>query len=103
MPGSRRHDGPSSGRTERRTQPKGAHMPVVTRRELLEAGGHFGHQTRRGNPKMQRYLFGGRSGVYIIDLERTLSGLEKAHALVPAPGRRRRIVLVIRAEKQGQE
>src|SRR5207249_11390319 len=49
------------------------HMPVVTRRELLEAGVHFGHQTRRWNPKMQRYLFGERSGIYIIDLEQSLS------------------------------
>ena len=53
-------------------------MPVVTRRELLEAGVHFGHQTRRWNPKMGRYLYGERSGIYIIDLEKTLSGLEEA-------------------------
>ncbi|MET0148663.1 MAG: 30S ribosomal protein S2, partial [Acidimicrobiales bacterium] len=50
-------------------------MPVVTRRELLEAGVHFGHQTRRWNPKMHRYLYGERSGIYIIDLEKSLSGL----------------------------
>ena len=49
-------------------------MPVVTRRELLEAGVHFGHQTRRWNPKMHRYLYGERSGIYIIDLEKSLSG-----------------------------
>ena len=46
-------------------------MPVATRRELLEAGVHFGHQTRRWNPKMRRFIFGERSGIYIIDLEKT--------------------------------
>ncbi len=78
-------------------------MPVVTRRELLEAGVHFGHQTRRWNPKMQRYLFGERSGIYIIDLERSLSGLEEAHAFVQGLGRRRGIVLFIGTKKQAQE
>ncbi len=78
-------------------------MPVVTRRELLEAGVHFGHQTRRWNPKMKRYLFGERSGIYIIDLEQSLSGLEEAHAFVQALGRRRGIVLFIGTKKQAQE
>src|SRR6202051_3047395 len=82
MPGARRLCGPSSGRTERRRQPKGAHMPVVTRRELLEAGVHFGHQTRRWNPKMQRYLFGERNGIYIIDLQKTLKKFREAYAYV---------------------
>ena len=49
-------------------------MPVVTRRELLEAGVHFGHQTRRWNPKMKPFLFGERSGIYLIDLERGVQG-----------------------------
>ena len=78
-------------------------MPVVTRRELLEAGVHFGHQTRRWNPKMQRYLFGERSGIYIIDLEKSLAGLEEAHAFVQSLGRRRGIVLFIGTKKQAQE
>jgi small subunit ribosomal protein S2 len=78
-------------------------MPVVTRRELLEAGVHFGHQTRRWNPKMQRYLFGERSGIYIIDLEQSLSGLEEAHEFVQGLGRRRGIVLFIGTKKQAQE
>ena len=78
-------------------------MPVVTRRELLEAGVHFGHQTRRWNPKMKRYLFGERSGIYIIDLEQSLSGLEEAHAFVQGLGRRRGIVLFIGTKKQAQE
>ncbi|MGE5227345.1 MAG: 30S ribosomal protein S2, partial [Planctomycetaceae bacterium] len=78
-------------------------VPVVTRRELLEAGVHFGHQTRRWNPKMQRYLFGERSGIYIIDLEKSLSGLEEAYAFVQGLGRRRGIVLFIGTKKQAQE
>jgi small subunit ribosomal protein S2 len=78
-------------------------VTVVTRRELLEAGVHFGHQTRRWNPKMQRYLFGERSGIYIIDLEQSLTGLEEAHAFVRDLGRRRGIVLFIGTKKQAQE
>jgi small subunit ribosomal protein S2 len=78
-------------------------MPVVTRRELLEAGVHFGHQTRRWNPKMQRYLYGERSGIYIIDLEQSLAGLEETYAFVQGLGRRRGIVLFIGTKKQAQE
>ena len=55
-------------------------MSVVTMRELLEAGVHFGHQTRRWDPKMRRFIFGERGGIYIIDLEQTLELLEEAAA-----------------------
>ncbi len=78
-------------------------MPVVTRRALLEAGVHFGHQTRRWNPKMGRYLYGERSGIYIIDLEKTLTGLEEAYAFVRDLGRRGGIVLFVGTKKQAQE
>ena len=78
-------------------------MPVVTRRELLEAGVHFGHQTRRWNPKMHRYLYGERSGIYIIDLEKSLSGLEETYEFVRNLGRRRGIVLFVGTKKQAQE
>ena len=78
-------------------------MPVVTRRELLEAGVHFGHQTRRWNPKMKPFLFGKRSGIYLIDLERSLDGLEETHDFVQGLGRRRGIVLFIGTKKQAQE
>ena len=78
-------------------------MPVVTRRELLEAGVHFGHQTRRWNPKMHRYLYGERSGIYIIDLEKSLSGIEETYEFVRGLGRRRGIVLFIGTKKQAQE
>jgi small subunit ribosomal protein S2 len=78
-------------------------VPVVTRRELLEAGVHFGHQTRRWNPKMGRYLYGERSGIYIVDLEMTLSGLEEAYAFVRDIGRRGGVVLFVGTKKQAQE
>ena len=55
-------------------------MAVVTMRELLESGVHFGHQTRRWDPKMRRFIFGERGGIYIINLEQTLQLLEEAAA-----------------------
>jgi small subunit ribosomal protein S2 len=78
-------------------------VPVVTRRELLEAGIHFGHQTRRWNPKMGRYLYGERSGIYIIDLEKSLAGLEDAYRFVRDLGRRAGVVLFVGTKKQAQD
>ncbi|OLB64006.1 MAG: 30S ribosomal protein S2, partial [Nitrospirae bacterium 13_2_20CM_2_61_4] len=78
-------------------------MPVATRRELLEAGVHFGHQTKRWNPKMRRYLYGQRSGIYIIDLERTLDGLQQAHDFLREIGARNGSVLFVGTKKQAQE
>jgi small subunit ribosomal protein S2 len=78
-------------------------VPVVTRRELLEAGVHFGHQTRRWNPKMGRFLYGERSGIYIIDLEKTLTGLEESYAFVRDLGRRNGVVLFVGTKKQAQD
>lgn len=57
-------------------------MAVVTMKQLLEAGVHFGHQTRRWNPKMKRFLYAERNGIYIIDLHQTLSGIEKSYTFV---------------------
>ncbi|HEX6261796.1 MAG TPA: 30S ribosomal protein S2 [Actinomycetota bacterium] len=78
-------------------------MPVVTRRQLLEAGVHFGHQTRRWNPKMRRYIFGERSGIYIVDLEKTLHGLERAYEFVRDLARRDGTVLFVGTKKQAQD
>src|SRR2546428_309423 len=78
-------------------------MPVATRRELLEAGVHFGHQTRRWNPKMRRFIFGERSGIYIIDLEKSLTGLSRAYDQVVDIGRRNGAVLFVGTKKQAQE
>src|SRR5437660_7198460 len=57
-------------------------MAVVTMRNLLEAGVHFGHQTRRWNPKMKRFIFGERNGIYIIDLNQTLQRIDTAYSFV---------------------
>ena len=57
-------------------------MGVVAIKELLEAGVHFGHQTNRWNPKMKKFLFGERNGIYIIDLQQTLTRMEQAYAFV---------------------
>jgi small subunit ribosomal protein S2 len=78
-------------------------MPVVTRRELLEAGVHFGHQTRRWNPKMRRFIFGERAGIYIIDLETSLAGIERAYDFLQGVGRRGGSVLFVGTKKQAQE
>ena len=57
-------------------------MAVVTMRQLLDAGVHLGHQTRRWNPKMRRFIYGERSGIYLIDLHKTLSGVESSYTYV---------------------
>ena len=57
-------------------------MAVVTMRELLDAGVHFGHQTRRWNPKMRRHIFTDRNGIYIIDLQQTLTFIDEAYEFV---------------------
>jgi small subunit ribosomal protein S2 len=78
-------------------------MSVTTRRQLLEAGVHFGHQTRRWNPKMRRFIYGERSGIYIVDLEQTLQGLERAYGFVRDVARRGGTVLFVGTKKQAQE
>ncbi|HYH27210.1 MAG TPA: 30S ribosomal protein S2 [Actinomycetota bacterium] len=78
-------------------------MPVVTRRQLLEAGVHFGHQTRRWNPKMRRFIFAERSGIYIVDLEKTLTGVEEAYAFIRDIARRGGSVLFVGTKKQAQD
>jgi len=79
------------------------HMSVTTRRQLLEAGVHFGHQTRRWNPKMRRYIYGERSGIYIVDLEQTLQGMDRAYEFVRDVARSGGTVLFIGTKKQAQD
>ena len=78
-------------------------MPVVTMRELLEAGVHFGHQTRRWDPKMRRFIFGERGGIYIINLEQTLQLLEEAAAFARNLASRGGTMLFVGTKKQAQD
>jgi small subunit ribosomal protein S2 len=78
-------------------------LPVVSMRELLEAGVHFGHQTRRWNPKMRRYIFTERGGIYIIDLQQTLDLVEQAAAFVRNIAERGGSVLFVGTKKQCQD
>jgi small subunit ribosomal protein S2 len=79
-------------------------MPsVVTMKQLLEAGVHFGHQTRRWNPKMKRFIFGERNGIYIIDLEKTVFGIEKSYAFVRDTVAYGGTILFVGTKKQAQE
>jgi small subunit ribosomal protein S2 len=72
-------------------------------RDLLEAGIHFGHQTRRWNPKMKKYIYGQRNGIYIIDLQKTMAQLRKATALVRETAARGGSVLFVGTKKQAAE
>jgi small subunit ribosomal protein S2 len=72
-------------------------------RELLEAGVHFGHQTRRWNPKMRRFIFTERGGIYIIDLQQTLELLEDAHGFARNLGERGGTMLFVGTKKQSQD
>ncbi len=78
-------------------------MAVVTMRELLEAGIHFGHQTRRWHPKMSRYIFAERNGIYIIDLQKTMRQLHKAYICVRDAVANGGDVLFVGTKKQGRE
>ncbi|MGN0663813.1 MAG: 30S ribosomal protein S2 [Negativibacillus sp.] len=75
-------------------------MSVVSMKQLLEAGVHFGHQTRRWNPKMARYIFTERNGIYIIDLQKTVKKLEEAYAFVKEVAANGDTVLFVGTKKQ---
>jgi small subunit ribosomal protein S2 len=78
-------------------------MAVVTMRQLLESGVHFGHQTRRWNPKMKRYIFTERNGIYIIDLRQTLDYIDKAYEYVRSTVAGGGSILFVGTKKQAQE
>jgi small subunit ribosomal protein S2 len=78
-------------------------VSVVSMRELLEAGVHFGHQTRRWNPKMRRFIFTERGGIYIIDLQQTLELVQQAHAFARNISERGGSVLFVGTKKQCQD
>ena len=78
-------------------------MPVVSMKELLESGVHFGHQTRRWNPKMKRFIFTERGGIYIIDLTQTQELLDEAYNFAKAIAERGGSVLFVGTKKQAQD
>ncbi|SNC72229.1 SSU ribosomal protein S2P [Kytococcus aerolatus] len=78
-------------------------MAVVTMRQLLESGVHFGHQTRRWNPKMKRFIMTERNGIYIIDLQQSLSYLNEAHEFVKQTVAHGGTILFVGTKKQAQE
>ena len=78
-------------------------MPVISMKELLEAGVHFGHQTKRWNPKMKEYIFGERNGIYIIDLQKTLKLFKDAMRYVTDMAAQGKTVLFVGTKRQAQE
>ena len=81
----------------------GEKMAYITIRELLEAGVHFGHQTKRWNPKMKRYIFGARNGIYIIDLQQTVKLYRQAHDFIKNIAANGGDVLFVATKKQASE
>ncbi|MCC7340424.1 MAG: 30S ribosomal protein S2 [Bryobacterales bacterium] len=78
-------------------------MPQITMKELLEAGVHFGHQTKRWNPKMKEYIFGERNGIYIVDLQKTLKLFKEAMRFVSEMAIQGKSVLFVGTKRQAQE
>ncbi|MCD8353748.1 MAG: 30S ribosomal protein S2 [Clostridiales bacterium] len=78
-------------------------MAVVSMKQLLEAGVHFGHQTRRWNPKMAAYIYTERNGIYIIDLQKTVKKLDEAYNFVKGLGAEGKSLLFVGTKKQAQE
>ena len=78
-------------------------MAVVTMKQLLDSGTHFGHQTRRWNPKMKRFIFTDRNGIYIIDLQQTLTYIDKAYEFVKETVAHGGSIMFVGTKKQAQE
>jgi len=78
-------------------------MSVIPMKSLLEAGVHFGHQTRRWNPKMAEYIFTARNGIYIIDLQKTSKKVDEAHAFIKSIAEEGKTVLFVGTKKQAQD
>ena len=78
-------------------------MAVISMKQLLEAGVHFGHQTRRWNPKMAKYIFTERNGIYIIDLQKTVRKVDEAYAFIRSVAEEGKSILFVGTKKQAQE
>ncbi len=81
----------------------GPNLSTLTMKELLEAGVHFGHQTRRWNPKMKRYIYGARNGIYIIDLHQTLKLFDGVQSFIQEVVTRNGVILFVGTKKQAQD
>jgi len=86
-----------------KTKLKGEKMAYITMKELLEAGVHFGHQTKRWNPKMKPYIFGARNGIYIIDLQKTVRMFRTAYDFIEKTVESGKSVLFVGTKKQARE
>ena len=84
-------------------KPGGMKMSVISMKQLLEAGVHFGHQTRRWNPKMAPYIFTERNGIYIIDLQKTVKKAEEAYNFIKEVAAEGKDILFVGTKKQAQE
>src|ERR1700728_3119550 len=99
MPGSiRARAQPLAGCTS-----QGGRLATITMKELLEAGVHFGHQTKRWNPKMKEYIFGERNGIYIIDLQKTLKMFKEASKFVTDLTATGKVILFVGTKRQAQD
>lgn len=78
-------------------------MAIVTMKQLLEAGVHFGHQTRRWNPKMAKYIFAQRNGIYIIDLQKTVKKIKEAYDFISEVAKTGKPILFVGTKKQAQD
>ena len=78
-------------------------MAVITMKQLLEAGVHFGHQAKRWNPKMAKYIFTERNGIHVIDLHKSLKKIEEAYAVIREIAENGGKVLFVGTKKQAQE
>lgn len=88
---------------EDKTRIEGENVSLITMKQLLEAGVHFGHQTRRWNPKMKQYIFGARNGIYIIDLQKTVRLFKRAYTFVQDCCAQGSSVLFVGTKKQAQD
>ena len=91
------------GENDSRGGKTGGNMAVVTMKQLLEAGVHFGHQTRRWNPKMAEYIFTERNGIHIIDLQQTVKKIEEAYAFIRDTVINGGEILFVGTKKQAQD
>ena len=88
---------------EKTEHEKNEDSEVVSMRQLLECGVHFGHQTKRWNPKMKRYIFTARNGIHVIDLQQTLNLIKDAHSIIKNAVEKRGTILFVGTKKQAQE